>query len=61
VKHYGEAFDAVRDHVVACNMCCIRFEQTDIVSAAEIPILGEGRDHVDVARWVLDGYQVINH
>lgn len=61
VKHYGPVFDAVRSHVKACNMCCIRFDVADAVAAAGIPILGEGREHVDIAKYVLDGYQVINH
>lgn len=59
-KHYGGAFDAVRDKVVACNMCCKRFDQTEAVAAAGIPILGKGTAHTDVARWVLEGYQIIN-
>jgi sulfur relay (sulfurtransferase) complex TusBCD TusD component (DsrE family) len=61
VKNYGAVFDAVRPLAKACNMCCKRFDVRDAVAAAEIPILGEGSDHVDVARYVLDGYQVINH
>lgn len=61
IKHYGYAFDAVREHVVTCNMCCHRFEELDAVEAAGIPVLGEPREHVDVARWVLDGFTVINH
>ena len=61
VKNYGYAFDAVRDKVVACNMCCKRFDQTEAVAAAGVPILGEGKAHSDVARWVMDGYQIINY
>ncbi len=41
-------------------MCCIRFDVMEKV-AADVPILGEGKDHVDVGRFVMDGYQVINH
>ncbi len=61
VKHYHGAFDDIRDRVVACNMCCKRFDQLEAVQAAEVPIHGEDREHTDVAAWVLDGYQVINH
>ena len=61
VKNYGGVFDAVRSHVHACNMCCKRFDQTEWVEAAEVPILGEGHDHTDEARWVLDGYQILNY
>ena len=59
-KHYGHYFDAIRDHVKACNMCCIRFNATEAVQAAGIPIIGEGKDHIDIGRYVLEGYQVIN-
>jgi len=61
VKHYGYVFDEVRDAVVACNMCAIRFDLRDSIAAADIPIKGEGKDHIDIAQYVLDGYQVINH
>ncbi len=60
-KHYGPVFDEVRHLAKACNMCCKRFDVTDAVAAAEIPIIGENRDHIDIAQYVLDGYQVINH
>ncbi len=60
-KHYGSVFDDVRDLVKACNMCCIRFDALDAVREAGIEILGEGQEHVDIAQYVLDGYQVINH
>ncbi len=60
VKHYGHVFDEVRGLVRACNMCCIRFDATDAVRAADVPIIGEGREHIDIARYVLEGYQVIN-
>ena len=61
VKHYGHVYDEVRDLVVVCNMCCIRFEALDEVRELGLPILGEGREHADFAAWVLDGYQVIHH
>ena len=61
VKNYGPVFDEIRDKVVACNMCCKRFDQTDAVQAAGIPIKGEGREHIDIASYVADGFQVINH
>ena len=61
VKHYGSVFDDVRDITSACNMCCKRFDAEEHVRSAEIPILGEGQEHVDIAAFVLDGYQVINH
>jgi sulfur relay (sulfurtransferase) complex TusBCD TusD component (DsrE family) len=61
VKHYGGAFDAVRANVRACNMCCKRFDVREAVEAADVPIDGEGMDHIDIGKYVLDGYQVINH
>ena len=61
VKNYGSVFDEVRPLVRACNMCCKRFNVYEQVQAAGIPIDGEGRDHIDIARYVIDGYQVINH
>ncbi len=61
VKHYGEVFDAVRPLVHACNMCCIRFDATEAVEKAEIPILGEGKSHANIASYLLDGYQVLNY
>ncbi|MGH1344573.1 MAG: hypothetical protein ACRBN8_23640 [Nannocystales bacterium] len=60
-RHYGSVFDEVRSLARACNMCCIRFDVLDAVREAKIPILGTGREHVDIARYVLDGYQIINH
>jgi predicted peroxiredoxin len=61
VKHYAPVFDAVRDRVRACNMCCIRFDATEAVAGAGFTIVGEGREHIDISRYVLEGYQVINH
>lgn len=61
VKHYGPAFDEVRDLARACNMCCIRFDATEAVQAAEIPILGDGREHVDTASYVLDGWHLVTY
>ena len=61
VKHYGPVFDDIRPLVKACNMCCKRFDVREQVAAADIPILGEGREHSDVASYLLDGYQVVNH
>ncbi|MCH9680581.1 MAG: DsrE family protein [Deltaproteobacteria bacterium] len=60
-KHYGPVFDSIRHRVRACNMCCKRFDATEAVAAADIPIVGQGQDHIDIARYVLEGYQVINH
>lgn len=61
VKHYGEVFDAVRPLVRACTMCCKRFDAVEAVQSAEIPMLGEGTGHANVASFVLDGYQVLNY
>lgn len=47
-------------HVKACNMCCIRFNATEAVQAAGIPIVGEGKDHIDIGRYVVEGWQVVN-
>lgn len=61
VKHYGYAFDAVRDLVRACNMCCKRFEAIDAVKAASVPIEGDGEDHINLGKLALEGYQIINY
>ena len=61
VKNYGPVFDEVRDLAKACNMCCRRFDVLEQVQTAGIPIIGEGRDHINIGQYVLDGYQVINH
>ena len=61
VKHYGEVFDAVRPYVMACNMCCKRFDVVDAVQGAEIKILGEGDGHADIASYLVAGYQILNY
>ena len=61
VKNYGYAFDDIRPLVRACNMCCKRFDATEAATAAAIPIDGEGRDHVNLGKLALDGYQIIHH
>ncbi len=60
-RNYGPLFDEIRPLVRACNMCCKRFDVREKVEAAEIPIDGEGREHIDISRYVVEGYQVINH
>ena len=60
VRHYGDAFDAIRDCVKACNMCTIRFDAREAILNADIPVVGEGREHIDIAPYVLEGWQVIN-
>lgn len=59
VKAYGNVFDAVRDDVEACNFCCIRFNATDKVKAAEVHINGDGKDHMNLATYVLNDWEVI--
>lgn len=61
VKHYGSAYDAVKPLMRACNMCCKRFESTDGVVAAGIPIDGEGTEHSDLGSLALEGYQIMNY
>lgn len=61
VKHYGPVFDEVRGLARACNMCCIRFDATEAVKAAGIPILGVDREHIDTASYVLDGWQLVTY
>lgn len=61
VKHYAEVFDSVRPLIKACNMCCKRFDTHARLSESDIPIVGEGSAHIDIGRFVLDGFQVINH
>ena len=60
VRNYGPVFDGLRAHVHACNMCCRRFDQLEAVQGAGIPVHAEGREHADLAPYVLDGAQVIN-
>ena len=61
VKNYGSVFDDVRAISKACNMCCKRFDAAEAVAASDIPVEGEGKEHIDIAKYVLDGYDVINH
>jgi hypothetical protein len=61
VKHYGGIFDEIRPFVRACNMCCKRFNVLEQVQESDIPVDGEGSEHIDIAHYVLNGYQVINH
>ncbi|MFT7521168.1 MAG: hypothetical protein ACI9MC_003319 [Kiritimatiellia bacterium] len=59
VKAYGNVFDEVRDHVEACNFCCIRFKTHDAVQGADISIRGEGKDHMKLGALVMDGYRLV--
>lgn len=59
VRNYGDHFDAVREHVVACNFCCKRFKTHEAVGAAGVPIIGEGSKHMSLGRYVAEGWQVI--
>ena len=61
VKRYGPVFDEVRDVVHACNMCCKRFDVTAAVDRGNIPIEGTGDQHIDIAAYVLKGYQIVTH
>ncbi len=60
LKNYGPVFDEVRHTVEACNMCCKRFNQSEAVLAAGIPVVGEGREHHTLAAEVLDGWQIVS-
>ena len=59
VQNYGARFDAVRHRSVACNFCTKRFDVTEAIGAADIPIVGEGKSHMELSRYVLEGWQVI--
>jgi len=59
LKNYGNHFDGIRDHVVACNFCCKRFKTHEAVTAACVPIAGEGTKHMSLGRYVAEGWQVI--
>ena len=59
IKAYGPIFDESRESVSCCNFCCIRFDTRDVVEAAGVPIHGEGRDHMNLADFVLSGHQLI--
>lgn len=59
VKNYAYAYDEIRDTITTCNMCNIRFDATEAVTAAGLPIAGEGKDHIDLAPDILEGWQVV--
>jgi hypothetical protein len=59
VRNYADHFDAVREHVVACNFCCKRFDTHAEVGAAGIPIRGAGNKHMPLAGYVTEGWRVI--
>jgi len=59
VRNYGNHFDSVRDHVEACNFCCIRFGTRDAVEAAGVPIKGEGKKHMKLGEYALNGWNVV--
>ena len=61
VKHYGHVFDEVRDLARACNMCCKRFDSLEAAQKAELPIDGVEREHVNLGKLALDGWQIIHH
>jgi|GEM_PF-1047950 len=60
VQHYGNVFDAVRDHARACNFCCIRFGVRDRVEQAGVPILGGGRDHMNLGEYALGDWKIVS-
>jgi len=59
VRNYGDHFDRVRDHVVACNFCCKRFDVHAQVGAAGVPIQGEGTRHMSLGQYVREGWTVV--
>jgi len=59
VRAYGNVFDSVREDSEACNFCCIRFDATEAATAGDIPIRGEGKDHMKLGDYVLDGWEII--
>ena len=59
VRNYGSRFDAVRDHVVACNFCTIRFGVKDQVEASGVPIEGEGKAHATMGRLIDEGWEIV--
>lgn len=59
IQHYGNLFDQVRDHVVSCNFCNRRFETTDAVQEAGIPIHGDGSAHLSMGRYLREGWRIV--
>lgn len=59
MRNYGHRFDEVREHVEACNFCCKRFDTMAAVQGAGIPIVGEGKAHMKLSKYVLDGWNVV--
>lgn len=60
IRFAGRIFDDVKENVVACNHSCIRFEVKGPVDKAGLKVAGEGRDPVPLARYVVEGWQIIN-
>ncbi|MCO4772268.1 MAG: hypothetical protein KDA24_19700 [Deltaproteobacteria bacterium] len=58
VKHYGHRFDDIRDHVITCNFCNIRFKTMDAVQG-HVPVHGEGSAHMDQTWLLTEGWNVI--
>lgn len=59
VQNYGDRFDAVRHRARACNFCTKRFDVAEAIAAAGVPIEGEGKAHMELSRYVLDGWQIV--
>lgn len=59
IRNYGEHFDVVREHVITCNFCNKRFNTYETVSRAGVKIVGEGSQHMTLARYVAEGWQII--
>ncbi|MBX2799771.1 MAG: hypothetical protein KTR31_18985 [Myxococcales bacterium] len=59
VNHYGHNFDVVRHRTEACNFCTRRFDVREEIAAADIPIVGEGKAHMELSDYVVDGWQIV--
>ena len=59
IKNYGHLFDEFRDHVHVCNFCSIRFGAKEQVQAAGLKIEGEGKAHMELSTYVLEGWNIV--
>ena len=49
----------MRHRAVACNFCTMRFDVRDPIEGAGIPIHGEGKAHMALSDYIVDGWQIV--
>jgi hypothetical protein len=58
---YHDLYDAVSEHVTACDYCTDSFEVGDEVGESDADRVGEYEGHPSVRDLVADGYEVITY